>query len=150
MKIGSQRWWWCGSRGCATAPDVPRVPRFLKDAAFAPPAERFAPPTSSAFCRDEMQRYIDARSTAGEERGAGQLALVEALYSTGDLKLEYDSAIDAQCRAGLCGALGELPVAGDHDRGAWQSARAAGGSTRRSSSTTSWARSGDMYLAIGT
>jgi len=77
---------------CASAPPVPVDGRFFHDAQFAPPREAIGADDVFALS-PAMRAYIVEHITeAGQKRGR-QLALVEALYKHGDLKLEYDSAM---------------------------------------------------------
>ena len=95
---------------CATPPVQRADERFFSDARFAPPAERIRAEDVFALS-PAMKRYLD-QEIAEKVRSRGrQRGLVDALYSNGELKLEYDStmtrnaaqAFDA--RTGNCLAL---------------------------------------------
>src|SRR4030095_13528306 len=81
---------------CATAPDVPvdtqTRGRFFDDARFAPASERISAAQVFALS-DDMRRYVDKEIAPRTKLRGRQLALVDALYTKGDLKLEYDSAM---------------------------------------------------------
>jgi hypothetical protein len=75
---------------CANAPVAQPDTRFFNDALFKAPSERINAGDIFAVS-PEMRRYvsdeIEVRSrTAGRQRG-----LTDALYSKGELKLEYDT-----------------------------------------------------------
>jgi len=133
--------------GCATAPDVPRDTRFFHDAAFAPPSERIRAADVFALS-DEMQRYIDAEIYERSRKKGRQLALVDALYNRGDLKLEYDSAMTRnaaqafEARSGNCLSLVIMTAA-------FAKALDLPVEYQKVFVDDAWARSGDMYLAIG-
>lgn len=77
---------------CAGAP--PRVggnPMFLDDR-FAPPSEPIGAGGLFALS-PEMQHYLDTEIASRQRTRARQHALVDALYSSAQLKLEYDSTL---------------------------------------------------------
>jgi len=77
---------------CATPPEPSRAERFFNDTRFAPPSERVHAEDVFALS-PEMKHYL-AHEFAGKPRPRGlQQALVDALYSQGELKLEYDSTL---------------------------------------------------------
>ncbi len=79
--------------GCAatTPPPAPHASLF-KDQLFAAPAERIG--TDEVFAlSDEMRRYLQVDIAVQLRRKGTQLGLLESLYTAGELKLEYDSAL---------------------------------------------------------
>jgi Tfp pilus assembly protein PilF len=78
--------------GCATpAPDAPDTPRaFLADARFAAPTERIDAADVFALS-PEMKRYLEVDAADKLRKLGAQKGLVDALYSKGELKLDYDS-----------------------------------------------------------
>ncbi len=97
---------------CATtAPDVPRPPSGLfEDAAFAAP--KHVPDANAVFALSlEMRNYLE-RDIASSIRQMGpQRALVEALHTKAQLRLEYDAELTRnaaeafEARAGNCLSL---------------------------------------------
>lgn len=131
---------------CATAP-VPQGARFLDDARFAPPSERID--VRSIFALSEEMRAYLATEIAPRAKARGrQLALVDAFYATGDLRLEYDAATTRNAsqafaaRAGNCLSLVIMTAAFAKEL----DLRA---EYRKVYVDDTWARAGDMYLAIG-
>ena len=135
--------------GCATtpAPDVPRDGRFFNDALFAAPSEPIRAGDVFALS-DDMRRYIEKDINPRLKGRTRQLALVDALYSTGELKLQYDSASTRNAaqafaaRSGNCLSLVIMTAT---------FAKALGLPVEYNKVIIDevWARSGDMYLAIG-
>src|SRR5262245_9024610 len=78
--------------GCATTPDAPRDERYFNDSLFAAPSERIRAGDVFALS-EEMQRDVDTEIVVRAKSRTRQLALVDALYHRGELKLEYDSAM---------------------------------------------------------
>lgn len=79
--------------GCATPGDVsePAVQTLFADARFAPPSERVDAADVFALS-PEMRRYLETDAADKLRRLGAQKGLVDALYSKGELKLDYDSA----------------------------------------------------------
>lgn len=78
---------------CAAAPERQAVDRFFSDADFAPPADRIRAEDVFALS-PSMKRYADTEIATRLRAAKGrQQALVEALYSKGELRLEYDSSL---------------------------------------------------------
>jgi tetratricopeptide (TPR) repeat protein len=133
--------------GCATVPDAPRDGRFFNDAAFAPPSERIRAADVFALS-DDMQRYVDTEIASRLKNRTRQQALVDALYRKGDLKLEYDSAMTRNAaqafdaRAGNCLSLVIMTAA-------FAKALDLPVEYQKVFVDDAWARSGDIYLAIG-
>ena len=132
---------------CATTPDVPRDTRFFRDAKFVPPAERIRPGDVFAVSPD-MQRYLDEEIAPRAKTRGRQLALVDALYTSGELKLEYDSAMTRNAaqafaaRSGNCLSLVIMTAA-------FAKALDLPVDYQKVFVDDAWARSGDIYLAIG-
>jgi Tfp pilus assembly protein PilF len=135
--------------GCASTPSTPAIapPELFADQAFAPPSTRID--SSTLFTLSpEMRTYLNSPGfnvllrTMGKERG-----LVEALYSKGDLKLEYESTFTRNAaetfrdRVGNCMSLVIMTAA---------FAKELGLSVRfQSVDMESWSRSSDIYLLSG-
>jgi len=77
--------------GCANTPTVPPPATIFQDALFAPPAQPVRAADVFAFT-PPMQDYL-ARQVKPQLRLRGQRqGLVDALYTRGQLKLDYDTA----------------------------------------------------------
>lgn len=132
--------------GCATPPERRADARFFHDAKFAPRAERIRAEDVFALS-PAMKRYLD-REIAEKVRSRGrQQGLVDALYSNGDLKLEYDSTLTRnaaqafEARTGNCLSLVIMTAAFAKELGVvvrYQSVVA----------DEAWARSGDIHFVI--
>jgi Flp pilus assembly protein TadD len=132
--------------GCAATP--PPAPLHLfSDAQFAPPAA--APDPAEVFALSpDMIDYLD-RHIARESKTKGvRRALFDALYSKGQLKLEYDAALTRNAaetfaaRSGNCLSLVIMTAA---------LARQLGLTAEFQQVLTeqSWSRVGDLYFASG-
>lgn len=81
--------------GCASLrePAAPPLPAVLNDAAFAPPAAPVGPEQLFVLS-DAMRAYLDSPEFQKTMRRLGpERGLVEALYTKGELKLEYDASV---------------------------------------------------------
>ena len=136
--------------GCVGAPPVPPAPhdqRLFADKLFAPPTEPLRVADVFALS-DEMRGYLDTEIAAQSRVKGRQRALYDALYSKGQLKLEYDTertrnAAEAfAARSGNCLSLVIMTSA---------FARAMGLEVeyQRVFAEEAVARSGDIYLSIG-
>lgn len=77
---------------CATAPGTSGPAPMFRDDLFAPPSESVGAEDLFALS-PEMRHYLDTE-IAGQQRSKNrQNALVDALYSSAQLKLEYDASI---------------------------------------------------------
>jgi Tfp pilus assembly protein PilF len=132
---------------CATAPVSPLDPRLFNDQLFLAQSQRID--AADVFAVSPAMKHYLSADIASQLRAKGHnRALVDALYSTGQLKLEYDStmtrnasqAFDA--RSGNCLSLVIMTAA---------FARELGLSVRYQNVHTdeTWSRSGDIYLSIG-
>jgi tetratricopeptide (TPR) repeat protein len=132
---------------CAAAPPAQRETRFVHDRLFAAPTERIGADDLFA-ASDDMKRYIeDAIAEPARVKGRQQ-ALIDALYSSGQLRLEYDTEMTRNAaqafaaRSGNCLSLvimtasfaKELGLAVEYQKVFVDDA---------------WARTGDIYLSIG-
>ena len=132
---------------CAVTPDAPRDARFFDDARFAPPSERIDPAQVFAMS-DDMRRYVEKEIVPRTKLRGRQLALVDALYKKGDLKLEYDSAMTRNAteafaaRSGNCLSLVIMTAA-------FAKALDLPLEYQKVFVDDAWARAGNMYLAIG-
>lgn len=78
--------------GCATQVDrAPAPAAFLADERFAPPSERVDAADVFAVS-PAMKEYLAVKAADKLRQMGSQKGLVDALYSNGELKLDYDSA----------------------------------------------------------
>jgi tetratricopeptide (TPR) repeat protein len=136
---------------CAATPDLPSAATshalLFDDARFAPASERIGVAQLFALS-DDMRRYVDNEIVPRTRLRGRQLALVDALYTKGDLKLEYDSAMTRNAseafaaRSGNCLSLVIMTAA-------FAKALDLPLEYRKVFVDDTWARAGDMYLAIG-
>jgi len=132
---------------CAAMPQAQRDERYFSDRLFAAPSERISAQDVFALSAG-MKSYVDAE-IAGPARVRGrQLALVDALYKQGQLKLEYDTemtrnAAEAfEARTGNCLSLVIMTAAFAKELGLTVE-------YQKVFVDDAWARSGDLYLSIG-
>jgi Tfp pilus assembly protein PilF len=132
--------------GCTALPVALPPADLFNDSLFRPPSERIAAADIFAVS-DEMRRFV--RTELGAGRGGGiQQRFAEALYTKGDLRLEYESvrtrnAAEAFAdRTGNCLALVIMTAA---------LAKEIGLPVRyqRVFVDDTWSRSDDVYFAIG-
>jgi len=131
--------------GCAAAPVAPPVELF-GDQLFRPPSGRIAAGDIFAVS-DEMRRFVRSE-LSGSHGGGIQQRFAEALYTKGELRLEYESvrtrnAAEAFAdRTGNCLSLVIMTAA---------LAKEIGLPLRfqRVFVDDTWSRSGDVYFAIG-
>lgn len=130
---------------CAAAPLAPTPEHLFADARFAPPSQRIDP--GEVFALSPAMREYAAKDMAPLLRMRGmQQGLVDALYTRGKLKLEYDSALTRNAtqafdaRAGNCLSLVIMTAA---------FARHLGMPVRYQSVLIdpTWSREGDLYFA---
>ncbi len=133
--------------GCASAPPAPHDARFFRDAQFRPASEAIR--VGDVFALSpEMREYLDAQVAAKAAKRGRQNALVDALYTQGDLKLEYDSEMTRNAaqafaaRSGNCLSLVIMTAA-------FAKALDLPVTYQKVFVDDEWARSGDLYLAIG-
>ena len=136
---------------CAVTPDAPRdTPhhaRFFDDARFAPASERIGAAQVFAMS-DDMRRYVEKEIVPRTKLRGRQLALVDALYKKGDLKLEYDSAMTRNAteafaaRSGNCLSLVIMTAA-------FAKALDLPLEYQKVFVDDAWTRAGNLYLAIG-
>ena len=132
---------------CATAPErLPQADRFFNDARFGPPSERIHAEDVFALS-PEMKRYLEQAMPDKVRAGGVRQGLVDALYSTGELKLEYDSTMTRNAsqafaaRTGNCLSLVIMTSAFAKELGLavyYQSVF----------TDETWSRSGDIYFVI--
>ena len=133
--------------GCATSP-LPQPPDGLfNDGAFGPASERISADDLFAMS-PEMKQYLNTTIAPVARAKGSQQGLFEALYSKGQLKLEYDSARTRNAaeafaaRSGNCLSLVIMTAAFAKEMGlpvTYQSAFL----------DESWGRSGDIHFFIG-
>ena len=95
---------------CATPPEPHPGERFFNDAKFGPASERIR--VADVFALSpEMKRYLEQDIGEKLRTRGRQQGLVDALYSKGELKLEYDSVMTRnaaeafEARSGNCLSL---------------------------------------------
>jgi tetratricopeptide (TPR) repeat protein len=129
------------------SPDAASYGRFFDDARFAPASERIGVAQVFALS-DDMRRYLDDEIVPRTKLRGRQLALVDALYRKGDLRLEYDSAMTRNAseafaaRSGNCLSLVIMTAA-------FAKALDLPIEYQKVFVDDAWARAGNMYLAIG-
>lgn len=132
---------------CASAPPAPRDGRFFDDAQFRPPTEAIRVDDVFALS-PAMRDYLDAQVAAPAQKRGRQNALVDALYTKGELRLEYDSQMTRnaaqafEARSGNCLSLVIMTAA-------FAKALDLPVTFQKVFVDDEWARSGDLYLAIG-
>jgi Tfp pilus assembly protein PilF len=88
-----------GLAGCAAfAPATPVPPRLFADERFAPPSQPLQRPQEVFALDDAMRTYLDERIRPLLHRKGRQRGLVEALYTRGQLRLDYDTAVTRNAR----------------------------------------------------
>ncbi len=98
MNTGARLLLWMGFvmlAGCASAPPPPPPPptALFSDASFRPPSAP-ADPAQLFTMSAPMRAYVSSPSFRTRVRQLGaEKALIEVLYQSGELKLEYDSSI---------------------------------------------------------
>ena len=133
--------------GCATpAGDAPTRTAFLADQRFAPPSVRVD--AADVFAVSPAMKEYLAGPAADKLRQMGsQKGLVDALYSSGELKLDYDSAMTRnaaqafEARAGNCLSLVIMTAA-------FAKELQLGVYYQSVFTDETWARSGDIQFAI--
>jgi Flp pilus assembly protein TadD len=128
------------------APGAPTA-QLLHDRLFATPDEPVRADAVFALS-DEMRRYLREEIAEAAQTKGARRALVDALFRTGDLRLEYDAAITRNAaeafaaRSGNCLSLVIMTAA---------FARALDLPVEFGNVPVdeSWARAGDLYLRVG-
>jgi tetratricopeptide (TPR) repeat protein len=132
---------------CAAAPVAQRETRYFHDRLFAAPTERIGADDLFAL-NDEMKRYVDIAIAEPARVKGRQRALIDALYTSGQLRLEYDTEMTRNAaqafaaRSGNCLSLVIMTAAFAKELGltvAYQKVFV----------DDTWARTGDIYLSIG-
>jgi Tfp pilus assembly protein PilF len=132
---------------CATTPSAPAPDRLFGDRLFLSPSERIS--AEDVFAVSDAMKHFLHKEIAGQLRTRGyQQGFVDALYTKGQLKLDYDTvttrnaaeAFDA--RAGNCLSLVIMTAA---------LAKELGLPVRFQSVLVdeTWTRSGNVYFSIG-
>lgn len=133
--------------GCALAPSTPNAHAYFADALFRQPSAPIDPATVFAVSA-EMQRYLDAEVVNKAGADGRQRALAEALGSSAQLKLDYDSSYTRNAaeafaaRTGNCLSLVIMSAALARQMGiavSYHSVR----------DDDLWSRDGDMYFSVG-
>ncbi|MCC7327095.1 MAG: tetratricopeptide repeat protein [Burkholderiales bacterium] len=132
---------------CAAAPVAQHDAGFFHDSLFRPASTRIA--AADVFAPSpEMVRYAEQKIVPRARVRGRQLALVDALYTSGELKLEYDSestrnaAQAFAARSGNCLSLVIMTAAFARELGLVVE-------FQKVTVDDVWARSGDVYMAIG-
>ncbi|MEP7329274.1 MAG: tetratricopeptide repeat protein [Betaproteobacteria bacterium] len=133
--------------GCAIAPVDRHAEQFFRDSLFQPPTDQIDARQVFALSA-EMLRYLDDEIARPMRVKGRQRALVDALYNSGELKLQYDTestrnaAQAFAARSGNCLSLVIMTAAFAKELGlAVEYQKVVVDDT--------WSRSGDIYLAIG-
>lgn len=133
--------------GCASTP-LPLQPQTLfDDSRFAPPSETIDAGQVFALS-DAMRRYLDVEIAGQVHRKGARDALVDALYTRRQLKLDYDATMTRnaaqafEARSGNCLSLVVMTAA---------LARHLGLAVQFNDvfADTTWSRSGDLMVASG-
>jgi Flp pilus assembly protein TadD len=132
---------------CATAPQAPDARAVFHDELFAPAVQRNSADEVFALS-DEMRAYLRT-AAAGPMRAKGRArGLIDALYTRGELQLEYDASVTRNAaeafaaRAGNCLSLVLMTAAFAKELGLqveYQSAY----------TNEIWSRSGSLYIVSG-
>jgi len=131
---------------CASAPEL-RPERLFNDQLFRAASARISADDVFAVS-DDMKHYLRTEFTGALRTKDRQQGLFEALYGSGQLKLDYDSAMTRNAaeafaaRSGNCLSLVIMTAAFAKELGLY---------TRYQSVIIeeTWSRSGDIYLAVG-
>jgi Flp pilus assembly protein TadD len=133
--------------GCATAPRVAVVPELLQDALFAAPTQPVSGDEVFALS-EEMREYLRS-AAAGPMRAKGRArGLIDALYTRGELRLEYDAMITRNAaeafaaRAGNCLSLVLMTAAFARELGLQVD-------YQRVITDETWSRSGNLHVLSG-
>jgi tetratricopeptide (TPR) repeat protein len=132
--------------GCATSVAPPPRHDLFNDALFKPPSERIDARDVFA-ANDAMRKYLQEIAPELADKGPQQ-GLFDALYSKGQLRLEYDGAMTRTAaqtfaeRAGNCLSLVIMTATLAKELGLEVF-------YQRVYGDTSWSRSGDVYFASG-
>lgn len=132
--------------GCASAPPpAPDTSGLLQDALFAPPTDKIT--TDGLFdSSPAMRAYLRSADFKYMARRGGALGLIDALYTRGQLQLEYDTTATRSAaetfdsKSGNCLSLVIMTAAFARELGlipVFQSVEA--GDT--------WTRSGELYMS---
>lgn len=133
--------------GCANAPPQAVAPGLLNDALFEPPAQRISGDEVFALS-DEMRAYLRTAVAAPMRAKGRTRGLLDALYTRGELRLEYDATLTRNAaeafaaRAGNCLSLVLMTAAFAKELGLqveYQSAIV----------DETWSRSGDLHILSG-
>lgn len=134
---------------CATqrGPDAPQDATYFADERFAASAVRIDPADIFALS-PAMRAYLDTEIEPHVRKRGRQVALVDALYRQGDLRLDYDTALTRNAaeafaaRSGNCLSLVIMTAA-------FARALDLHVEYQKVMVEDTWARAGDLYLAIG-
>jgi thioredoxin-like negative regulator of GroEL len=133
---------------CASVPQgTPAADALLDDTRFAPPSQRIEAGDVFAL-NDAMKRYLDSDIGNQLRMKGAQRGLIDALYTRGDLKLEYDTAMTRNAsqafdaRSGNCLSLVIMTAA---------FAKQLGLPVRYQSVYVpeTWSRNGNLYFSSG-
>ncbi|HZI84203.1 MAG TPA: tetratricopeptide repeat protein [Casimicrobiaceae bacterium] len=132
---------------CATAPapPAPRVDYLFHDDRFAAPSEPINVEEVFALS-DDMRRYLGSEIASLLRTRKPQVALIDALYDKGQLKLDYDSEITRDAaqtfaaHAGNCLSLAIMTAAFAKEMGLPVR-------YQRILVDDAWSRSGDLYFS---
>lgn len=133
--------------GCASAPAVPPPATIFQDALFAPPTQHIDPAAVFAFT-PAMQDYLTSKVMPMLRSRGQRQGLIDALYTRGELKLNYDAGMTRnaaeafEARSGNCLSLVIMTAA---------FAKQLALPVRFQSVYVdeAWSRSGDLYFLSG-
>jgi tetratricopeptide (TPR) repeat protein len=133
---------------CASGPPMPPGEALFHDEKFAPPSVRIDGADAMAISPEMRDYLVAARISRFSHNEDRKRRLVEALYSKGELQLEYDAAFTRtaaqayEARSGNCLALVMMTAAFAKELGLnvrYQLVTGAG----------EWERAGDLYISVG-
>ena len=132
---------------CATPPVQQRADQYFHDSLFHPPSATIKADEVFALS-PEMRRYLETHVEVSMKTKSRQRSLVDALYTSGELKLQYDTETTRNAaqafaaRSGNCLSLVIMTAAFAKELGLHVQ-------YQKVFVDDAWARSGDIYLAIG-
>ena len=132
---------------CASAPAPDSSDQLFDDSSFAPPSQRIS--RSDVFAvSPEMKKYLASDIAADVTTKGPQQGLFDALYSRGQLQLEYETTMTRNAaeafaaRAGNCLSLVIMTAAFAKEMGLTVN-------YHHAYVDETWSRAGDLYLSIG-
>ena len=133
---------------CASGPPMPPAETLFHDEKFSPPSVRIDGADAMAISPEMRDYLVAARISRFARNEDRKQRLVEALYSKGELQLEYDAAFTRtaaqayEARSGNCLALVMMTAAFAKELGLNVRYRVVTGEGE-------WERTGDLYISVG-